>query len=83
MDVFEAISRRMTIRDFRDEPVPMDIVWKLIGAGLKAPSHDHKRRWEFVVVQDRVVRMKIVECIFEPVSAEGAAEIVDRWGMTD
>jgi len=83
MDVFEAISRRMTIRDFRDEPVPMDIVKKLIDAGMKAPSHDHMRRWEFVVVQDRIVRKKIVECIFEPVTVEGAAEIVDGWGMTD
>lgn len=83
MEVFEAISRRMTIRDFRDESVPMDVVWKLVNAGMKAPSHDHIRRWEFVVVLDRVVRKKIVECIFEPITVEEAAEIVDRWGMTD
>ncbi|KON29539.1 nitroreductase [miscellaneous Crenarchaeota group-15 archaeon DG-45] len=91
MDVFEAISRRMTIRDFRDEPVPMDVVLKLIDAGMKAPSNDHMRRWEFVVVQDRSVRKKIVECIEpipraragEPITVEGAAEFVDRRGMTD
>ena len=83
MNVFEAISKRMTIRDFRDEPVPMDVVVKLVDAGMKAPSHDHMRRWEFVGVQNRVVREKLVECIFEPITVEGAAEIVDRWGMTD
>jgi nitroreductase len=83
MGVFEAISKRMTIRDFRNQPVPMDIVEKLIDAGMKAPSHDHMRRWEFIVVQDRTTREKIVEHIFEPNTVDGAVEVVDKWEMTN
>jgi nitroreductase len=83
MGVFEAISKRMTIRDFRNQPVPMDVVEKLIDAGMKAPSHDHMRRWEFIVVQDRTTREKMVEHIVEPNTLDGAVEVVDRWGMTN
>lgn len=83
MNVSEAIAKRMTIRDFSNELVPMDVVVKLIDAGTKAPSHNHLRRWEFVVVQNRIAREKVIECIFEPTTVEGATEIIDSYGMTD
>jgi len=80
MDIFGAISKRMTIRDFRYKPVAMEVVEKLIDAGMKAPSHDRMRRWEFIVVQDRITREKMVEHILEPTTLDGAVEVVDRWG---
>jgi nitroreductase len=83
MKVFEAISKRKTIRDFKDETVQMDVVEKLIDAGMKAPTHDHMRRWEFIVVQDLITREKLVEHILEPRTLDEAVEIVDRWGLTN
>ena len=53
MEFYEAIAKRRIARDFKDEDVPLATVEKIIGAGLKAPTHDHLRNWEFVVFHDK------------------------------
>jgi nitroreductase len=83
VDAYEAISRRMTIRDFDDREIPFDIVTKLLEAGLKAPTNDHLRQWEFILVQDRVKREALVGYIAAPRTTEGATEIVNQWGLTE
>jgi nitroreductase len=83
MEVYEAISRRKTIRDFQQREVGMGMVRKLLDVGLKAPSHDHMREWHFIVIQDEAKRRALLEQTITPRSEEEAAEIVDRWGMTD
>lgn len=58
MDVSVAILRRRSIRSFKDEPVPMESVKKLVEAGRWAPSGGNRQPWRFIVVQDaRKVRM--------------------------
>jgi len=83
MDVYEAISRRKTIRDFRQEEINIEIVKKLLDAGLKAPSHDHLREWQFVIVEDRSKRRELIEQTIKPRNRKEATDIVDNWGMTD
>ena len=52
MDIYEAIEKRRTIRDFTEQPVPDEQLTRILAAGLKAPSHDHARDWHFVVIRD-------------------------------
>jgi nitroreductase len=61
----------------------MEIVKKLIDAGLKAPSNDHKREWHFVVVQDESKRRELLDQTITRRSEEEAKEIVDAWGLVD
>ncbi len=51
MEFYEAVERRRTVRDLLDKEVPEDVLKRIIGAGLKAPSNDHLRSWEFVVLR--------------------------------
>lgn len=60
MDVYAAIEARQTIRDFQAKEIPADLVKKIIAAGLKAPTNDHLRRWEFVLVNDKREREKVL-----------------------
>jgi nitroreductase len=83
MDVYEAISRRMTIRDFEDREIPLDVVKKLLRAGLQAPTNDHLRRWEFILVQDKARRQALVGLVGDPRTLNEATEIVDQWGLTE
>jgi nitroreductase len=83
MDVYEAISARRTIRDFEQREVGMDVVRRIIAAGLKAPSHDHMRDWHFVVIQDRSKRMELLKDTVTRWSREEAEEIIDSWGLID
>ena len=53
MDIYEAIEKRHTIRDFiADKPVSAETLKRILAAGLKAPSHDHERNWHFIVIRD-------------------------------
>ena len=53
MDLYEAIDKRHIVRDFKDKAVSGEILEKIINAGLKAPTHDHLRNWEFVILKDK------------------------------
>jgi len=87
MDIYTAINTRRTIRDFEDRPVEAKITEKLLDAGLKAPTNDHMRSWEFVIVNDKNIRLKLLEGIKQSVTgAETEAETLkylESWGMTD
>ena len=43
MELYEAIEKRRTIRDFEDKPVDMKVIKKILSAGLKAPTNNHLR----------------------------------------
>jgi nitroreductase len=53
MDALEALYTRRSIRAYRDEPVPTDVIEKILRAGLQAPSGGNCQPWRFVVVTDR------------------------------
>ena len=83
MDVYEAISKRMTIRDFAPKEIPQQVVERILCAGLQAPSNDHLRHWEFILVQDRQVREKLVSKIRPPQTQKGTAALVKRMQLSD
>ncbi|HAL47375.1 MAG: nitroreductase [SAR202 cluster bacterium] len=53
MDVFECIRDRRTVREFKPDPVPEEIVDRLLQAARWAPSSSNSQPWHFVVVQER------------------------------
>ena len=52
MDVYEAICKRRTIRRFSREPVPKEILEKLIKAARLAPSAANLQPCEYIVVDE-------------------------------
>jgi nitroreductase len=50
--LFEAIYSQKAIRRIRPDPVPDDVVRKLIEAATKAPSGGDRQPWAFVVIRD-------------------------------
>lgn len=83
MDTYQAIYGRKTIRRFSDKPISDDLMQKIIGAGLQAPSNNHMREWHFVLLDDCNQRQELLEKTIKPVSKKGAIGIVNRWKMTD
>ncbi len=53
MDLYEAIYNRRIVRDFKDKSVPDETLKRIIDAGLQAPTHDHLRNWEFVILKEK------------------------------
>ena len=52
MEVFECIRRRRTIREYKSDPIPEDVLEKILQAGRWSPSSSNSQPWHFVVVQD-------------------------------
>lgn len=82
MELYEAINRRRTIRDFEDRIIDMDIVKKILSAGLKAPTNNHLREWEFVIVNDKKERSKVLN-LKDMTNPDECDKMLDGFGMTD
>jgi nitroreductase len=52
MELQDVIFKRRTVRDFSDKPVEHEIVETALCAGLKAPSYNHLKQWDFILVKD-------------------------------
>ena len=55
------VEKRRSIRDFSDEPVPMDVLDECIRAAGLAPSGANRQPWSFVVVTDPEMKRRIRE----------------------
>lgn len=60
MDFYEVLEKRRTIRDFSDREVSDEILKKVLNAAFKAPTNDHLRQLEFIVVRGRENIAKVI-----------------------
>lgn len=59
MDVYEAVTSRRAVRGFTDEPVPMDVLERVLTAAAWAPSGSNVQPWRiYVVTGARLERLK-------------------------
>lgn len=61
MELFEAISQRRTVRDFSTQEIPSEVLHKALEAGLMAPSYNHLKQWDFVLVEDEAKRLALTQ----------------------
>ena len=61
MEALEAILTRRSIRKYKSQSVPKDVINKLLEAAMAAPSSMNLQPWRFVVIDDRAVLDKIPE----------------------
>ena len=45
MDIFEAINTQRAMRRLKPDPVPDELIWKLLDAAVKAPSGGNRQPW--------------------------------------
>ncbi|MGH2686332.1 MAG: nitroreductase family protein [Actinomycetota bacterium] len=56
---FEVVARQRACRRFSDEPVPDDVLVRVLRAAIMAPSAENRQPWVFVVVRDESARAEI------------------------
>jgi nitroreductase len=59
--LFEAIHSARALRRFKPDPVPDDVLTKVLDAAIRAPSGSNAQSWLFVVVKDAERRRKLGE----------------------
>jgi 5,6-dimethylbenzimidazole synthase len=67
--VYRAIRERRDVRRFRPDPVPDDVLQRLLRAAAHAPSVGYMQPWNFLLVRDRAVRAQVHEA-FRAANAE-------------
>ncbi len=61
MDFYEVVEKRRTVRDFQSRPVEEEKLMRVLAAGLKAPTHNHLREWEFILIKDAEQRRRVID----------------------
>ncbi|MGE0794544.1 MAG: nitroreductase family protein, partial [Acidimicrobiia bacterium] len=61
MDVYEALHTTRAMRRLRPDPVPDDVIARIVDAGTRAPSPGPvgAQTWRFVAVTDRAVMAEL------------------------
>ena len=59
MDLIEGLRSTGAVRDFLPEPVPDDVVYRLLDTARFAPNGGNRQAWHVVVVQDPAVKLAL------------------------
>ncbi len=60
-DFWEALYRRRSIRRFKPDPVPRELIDQVVHAGTWAPSSCNYQMWDLVVVDDPDLNARLAE----------------------
>ena len=55
MELLEAIKMRRSIRAFKPDPVPKEIILELLGVAIRAPSGVNSQPWEFFIISGKTL----------------------------
>ncbi|MFQ6059955.1 MAG: nitroreductase family protein [Thermoplasmata archaeon] len=87
--VFEVLRRRRSIRAYREQDIPSEVVERIITAAFFSPSSRNRRPWHFVLTTDEETTQRLSKVTQENSSfASGAplviavcadARIASRW----
>ncbi|MBS7648326.1 MAG: nitroreductase family protein [Candidatus Bathyarchaeia archaeon] len=61
MEVFKVISERRSIRKYRRDPIPDEVLERILEAGRLAPSAANRQPWYFIVARDADVKNRLVD----------------------
>lgn len=67
METMKAILSRRSIRKYKKDQVPPELIEELLKAAMSAPSAGNQRPWHFIIIDDRKILERIPD--FHPHAA--------------
>jgi nitroreductase len=86
VDLFDAIDGLRATRVYADQPIPHDVLTRILTAATRACSSGNTQPWELVVVTDRAVKEQLQQLLaaawvgIDEQRAQSAEQLVDRSG---
>ncbi len=78
MSVLNAIKKRGSVRSYKPDSIPEDVLDRLLDAMRLAPSGGNQQSYKFIVVQDQKIKAKLAEaCRWTPGAPKGHAFIAE------
>src|SRR3954470_19875789 len=59
--VYRVIAGRRDVRSYRPDPVPDDVLWRVLDAAHHAPSVGFMQPWSFILLRDTDLRQRIYD----------------------
>ena len=59
----DLVRGRRSVREFRPDPIPRDVMRRLIEAASWAPSAGNRQDWEFIVVESAAVKGRLSSAV--------------------
>lgn len=63
--IYDAIFTRRDVRRFRPDPVPNEVLYRVLEAAHHAPSVGFMQPWNFIVVRDHEVKTQVKQVFVE------------------
>ena len=77
MDFYEVIRTRRSVRSYKPDPIPKDVLRRVLEAARIAPSGSNRQPWRFIIVEDEDLKRRLAEaCSNQYFIAEAPVVIV-------
>jgi nitroreductase len=77
VDFYEVVRTRRSIRSYRPDPVPDDVLKRVLEAARISPSGSNRQPWKFIIVKNKELKRKLaVACHNQMFIAEAPIVIV-------
>ena len=61
MELYDVIKKRKSVRKYKTDPIPEDVLNRILDAGRMAPSAKNIQPWHFVVIREPEMKKKVAE----------------------
>src|SRR5713226_4500611 len=58
-NLFEIMATTRSMRRLKPDPVPSELIRKILEAGVCAPSGGNMQRWRFLVIRDTQIKQTV------------------------
>ena len=63
MDFYEAVRSRQSVRSFKPDPIPEDVLLRVVEAFRAAPSWANTQPWELILVSDPELKRRLQQTL--------------------
>ncbi len=77
MDIYDAMSTLRAVRRLRPDPIPDDVLERVLQAGCWAPTGGNQQPWRMIAVMDPTIKQQLAD-LYEPEWAKYIATFQER-----
>ena len=60
MEFYDVIKTRRSVRSYKPDPIPEEVLNRVLDAARIAPSGSNRQPWKFIVVKDEETKKKLI-----------------------
>ena len=83
MSVLKVIQKRRSLRKYKGDRIPEDVLQRVLEAARLAPSGKNYQPWKFIIVQDQELKAKLAQASAEQFFMAEAPVIIVGCGFPD